>query len=127
MSAAVLDASAVLALLNDEPGADRVASALARACINAVNLAEVMGRLRRAGVGREECARAVGCLPLEVVPFDRALAAEAAELETLTAGSGLSLGDRACLATARLRRQPALTADRAWLKLDVGVRVVTIR
>jgi PIN domain nuclease of toxin-antitoxin system len=127
MNAAVLDASAVLALLHGEPGADRVASALERACISAVNLAEVLGRLRRAGVGREDCARAVGCLPLEVVPFDRALAAEVAELEALTAGSGLSLGDRACLATARVRRQTALTADRAWLRLDVGVRVVAIR
>ena len=66
MNAAVLDASAVLALLHGEPGADRVASALERACISAVNLAEVLGRLRRAGVGREDCARAVGCLPLDV-------------------------------------------------------------
>ena len=127
MSAAVLDASAVLALLNDEPGAERVASALERASINAVNLAEVMGRLRRGGLGRDDCARAMGCLPLEIVPFDRALAAEVAELEMLTAGSGLSLGDRACLATARLRRQPALTADRAWSRLDIGVRIVAIR
>lgn len=124
---AVLDASAVLALLNGEPGGERVEAALAGASVSAVNLAEVLVRLRRAGVGREDCARAVACLALEVVPFDRELAAEAAELEVLTAGAGLSLGDRACLATARRRRQSALTADRAWLRLDIGVRVVAIR
>lgn len=127
MSATVIDASAVLALLNGEAGAGRVAQALEHACISAVNLAEVLGRLRRAGLAREDCSRAVGRLPLEVVPFDRELAEVVAELVPLTVGSGLSLGDRACLATARRRRLPALTADRAWLRLDVGVRVIAIR
>jgi ribonuclease VapC len=127
MSAAVIDASAVLALLNDEPGSDRVATALTGASINAVNLSEVLGRLRRRGVSSEASATAVGCLGLDVIPFDRELAADVAELELVAGRLGLSLGDRACLATARRMRRPAITADRAWLRLDVGVRIIAIR
>ena len=127
MTAAVIDSSAVLALLNDEPGADRVATALADASINAVNLAEVLGRLRRRGLSPEASATAVGCLGLVVIPFDRELAIDVAELERETARFGLSLGDRACLATARRGGQPVITADRAWLRLDVGVRVIAVR
>jgi len=124
---AVIDASAVLALLDDEPGSERVAQVLGGAAISAVNLAEVLGRLRRHGLGADAAAMAVDSLALEVVAFDRDLAAEAAEIEALAVRHGLSLGDRACLATARRLRRPAITADRAWLRLGIGVRVVSIR
>ena len=127
MTPAVIDASAVLALLDDEPGSERVAQALGGAAISAVNLAEVLGRLRRHGLGADAAAMAVDSLALEVVAFDRDLAAEAAEIEALAVRHGLSLGDRACLATARRLRRPAITADRAWLRLGIGVRVVSIR
>jgi PIN domain nuclease of toxin-antitoxin system len=127
MTAAVIDASALLALLNAESGSERVAAALADARINAVNLSEVLGRLRRRGIAIDAGMNAILALGLEVVPFDRELAADAAELEPEAGQFGLSLGDRACLATARRLRLPALTADRAWLRLDIGVRVISIR
>ncbi len=127
MTAAVFDASALLALLNEEPGGDRAAAALSGASINAVNLSEVLGHLLRRGVPGEAGVEAILSLGLDVVPFDRDLAVDTAELERGVRQFGLSLGDRACLATARRLRQPAITADRAWLRLNIGVRVMAIR
>lgn len=127
MTPAVVDASALLALLNAEPGSERVAAALTGARINAVNLSEVLGRLRRRGIAAAAGLDAILSLGLEVVAFDRELAVDAAELEPQAGQFGLSFGDRACLATARRLRQPALTADRAWLRLDIGVRIIAIR
>jgi PIN domain nuclease of toxin-antitoxin system len=130
----VLDASALLALLNSEPGADLVAAALSGATISAVNLSEVVAKLAEAEMAEEAIREAVQGLPMEVVSFDREQAYEAgllrpsAEgLRPLTRGAGLSLGDRACLALARRLALPALTADRRWEGLGVGVAVQVIR
>lgn len=127
MAEVVLDASAVLALLRGEPGADAVAAWVGRARISAVNWAEVVGQLARAGVAREDVALALDALRLEVVPLDAGLADEVGWLDPRTRPRGLSLGDRACIALARRDGLPALTADRAWLGLDVGVEVRVIR
>ncbi len=130
---AVLDASALLAFLQDEAGAPRVGAALANgACMSAVNWAEVLSVLARHGVAPEVEADRVlrrhglGQL-LELVPFDETQAVECARLRPLTRQAGLSLGDRACLALGRLKRAPVLTADRAWTTLALKVRVVQIR
>jgi PIN domain nuclease of toxin-antitoxin system len=66
-------------------------------------------------------------LSLPVAPFDEALALRAGELRLLTARHGLSLADRACIALAERERLPAVTADRAWTKLDLGVEIRLIR
>ncbi len=71
----------------------------------------------------EEVNRFVG----GIVPFDQELASIAAGLESLTRPFGLSLGDRACLALGIRLSLPILTADQAWAKLDVGVKVELIR
>ncbi len=125
--AVVLDASAVLALLHEEPGADVVADALARALVSAVNLSECVAQLVAAGVRDADARAALELLGLTVVPFDAEQAWDAGCLRTATRRLGLSLGDRACLALARLRGLPVLTADRAWVRLDVGVEVRPIR
>ena len=59
--------------------------------------------------------------------FDRELALGAAALLLPTVAWDLSLGDRACLALARVRDLPAVTADRAWAKLDLGIRIEVVR
>jgi PIN domain nuclease of toxin-antitoxin system len=64
---------------------------------------------------------------IEVVAFDSDQAQRTGELIVLTRSHGLSLGDRACLALAQSRGIPALTADRAWLGLDVGVEIRSLR
>lgn len=125
MSEAVLDASAVLALVHGQPGQDRVAEVIADASLSAVNLAEVVGKLVQRGGLETAIRRAVGKFSLDVVPFDEEQAYWAGLLRTR--GLGLSLGDRACLALARSLNLPAYTADRTWAGLEVGIKVVVIR
>jgi Uncharacterized protein conserved in bacteria len=130
---AVLDASALLALLKGEPGAERVAEALERgAYLSAVNLAEVLSKLADWGEDPTEAqARMaqVGLLgaAVEVLPFTGEDALEVARLRALTRAHGLSFGDRACLALARRLGLPALTAERAWAELDLGIPVEVLR
>lgn len=125
--AIVLDSSALLCLLNAEPGADRVAGFLADAAIGSVNLAEVVGKLREHGLSVEEVREMLGSLSLDIRPFTLDHAYLAGELRPRTRDLGLSLGDRACLALALALGRPALTADRRWLELDIGVEMVPVR
>jgi ribonuclease VapC len=129
MSGVVLDASALLALLLGEPGAARVAAALDEAVIGAVNHAEVVGHYARLGATAQEIGAMLSPLALRVIEADADLAFEAGMLRPLTEAAGLSLGDRFCLALARRRDVPALTADRAWLGLEAaaGVRIEQLR
>lgn len=127
MSSLVLDASALLALLQGEPGVERWESAVAAAAISAVNLSEVVAKLADAGMSEEEIRTTLEPLGLEVVDFDAEQAYQAGLLRPITRPAGLSLGDRACLALARARRTPALTADQAWDTVHVGAEVRVIR
>ena len=127
MSRAVLDASALLALLNGEPGADVVAAHLLDGAIGAVNLSEVVARLVEAGMPEEAVRSTVGGLGLSVHEFDAEQAHRAGLLRLETRSLGLSLGDRACLALGARLEVPVLTADRSWSGLKVGVKVRVIR
>lgn len=123
MASAVLDASALLVLLNREPGAKQVAEALPGAVISAVNLAEVVGKLTEAGMPEEAVREALDGLNLDVVPFEEADAFAVGALRAPTRRAGLSLGDRACVALAASRDLPALTTDRAWKRIRSGAEV----
>ena len=123
----VLDASAVLAAIRGEPGSERVAPHLASGCISAVNLSEVVGRLASLGAAPDTLRETFADFSAEVVPFNETLAVEAGLLQPKTRALGLSLGDRACLALAVVRGLPALTADRAWADLDLGIEIAVIR
>jgi PIN domain nuclease of toxin-antitoxin system len=125
----VVDASALLASLYGEPGADMVDARLAGALMSAVNAAEVIAKLAERGMAAAMARDAIVATSVEIVPFDLDQAELAGALRPLTRSAGLSLGDRACLALAKLRRLPALTAERAWSPLAdvVGVEIVQIR
>lgn len=123
----VLDTSAVLALVFDEPGRDRVASVVDEASISAVNLAEIVSKLVDMGYEDEDASRVVEAFLPSVMPFDVPLAVAAGALRRRTREHGLSLGDRACLALALRESAPVLTADRAWGQLDIDVEVDVIR
>ena len=133
MSSAILDASALLAYLRDEPGAEVVADAVATgAVISTVNLGEVLSRVADRGADPVRVARQMtdrGLLDgaLAVEPFTSADAIEIARLRPLTRDLGLSLGDRACLALGRRLDAPVLTADSAWSKLDLPLELRQIR
>jgi ribonuclease VapC len=123
----VLDASAFLAQLFQEPGHEQVDEMLATACISTVNLAEVLTRLVRDGIDLGEVIADVELSGLRVVPFDDVQAALAARLWPEVRRAGLSLGDRACLALAIDRDLPVMTADRAWASLGLNVDIQVIR
>lgn len=122
----VLDASAVIALIRRERGWEAV-EAIKRRLISTVNLAEVGSFFMNEGYTFAELEIVLAALKARVVPFDRELAMEAARLRPLTKARGLSLGDRACLAVARLRGIPAMTGDRKWRMIDLGVTVTIFR
>ena len=127
MSEVVLDASALLAVVLAEPGGERVADTLDDALISSVNFAETAGVLMGAGIPASSVRARLSQHVRTTVPFDEQDALLTAELRPLTRAAGLSLGDRACLALAKRRKLPALTADRAWAELDIGVEVRLIR
>jgi ribonuclease VapC len=128
VSSAVLDASALLALLNQEPGSDEVASLVAAgAAVSAASLSEVIAKLSLFGMAEPLIRDVLDSLALEVVPFDIDLAYRTAMLVGSTRSSGLSIGDRACLALAGQLGLPAVTADRAWTQMDPGVEIRVIR
>ena len=123
----VLDASAVLALLNDEAGSENVAERLGEALISAVNWSEVAERALSVGVGIGGLREDLEDLGLRVAGFDAVHAELAAVLREPTRDLGLSIADRACLALADDLGAPAVTADQAWADLDVGVEIELIR
>ncbi len=127
MPKTVIDASALLALLNTEPGADTVIEALPGGIISAVNLSEVVAKLCEVGVPEKKIRQALQPLGLEVILFDEEQSYQAGLLRTSTKGRGISLGDRACLNLAKMLGVAALTADRAWSELKVGVAIKIIR
>lgn len=124
---AILDASALLALLQDEAGAEEVRQVWQQALVSAVNLAEVASALVEKGLDPKTVRRDLTSLPVKVVPFEGEQIFETARLRRLTHHERLSLADRACLALARMRSLPVLTTDRAWRSLKVGVVVRLIR
>ena len=125
----VLDASAILAALNDEPGAKRVGDALPDGVVSAVNIAEVAAGLLRSGRKPVQVRAALRLLACDVIPADEEMAIDAGLLRDVTDRAGLSLGDRFCLALARRLDFPAMTADRHWLKVaeDAEVTVELVR
>ena len=125
----VLDASALLAYLNGEPGAERVQQCIERGQVimSSVNLAEVLSKCADRGMSTADQEALCAALPLEMAAFDTALALTCATLRASTRAHGLSLGDRCCLALAQAQSATALTADHAWSNLglaDIGVEQI---
>jgi ribonuclease VapC len=127
MSKVVLDSSAVLAVLQKEPGAETVLVHLHHAVISAVNFSEVVARLVRGGGNFEDALTDLHNLFPDIHPFGVEQAFAVGRLFPQTTSHGLSFGDRACLVLAKSLGAPALTADQAWGKLDIGVTIELIR
>lgn len=126
----VLDASAMLAVIQNESGAEAVLGVLddgSTVLVSSVNLSEVGTKLVRDGLTSAEVEIGVNPFIDFVVGFDLEQALVAAELYRITKPHGLSLGDRACIALARSREGVVLTADSSWSQVNAGVRVQNIR
>lgn len=122
----VVDASALLAMLQGEPGSDVVATILATAVVSTVNWSEVLQKARGHGVDVTDLEADLSHLGVTFAPFTTSEASVAADVWH-QGGCSLALADRACIATARVRGLPVVTADRAWMTLDLGVEVRSIR
>lgn len=128
MTSAVLDASAVLALIRSEPGGDKVVEHVGRAAISAVNLHEVIKELFLSELDEPTIREVLGELRLDVRPHDTDAAYAAAALHVQTKQFGRGLGDRSCMALALQLGVPALTADKEWRKVKVkGLKLEQIR
>jgi PIN domain nuclease of toxin-antitoxin system len=124
----VIDASALLAYLLDEPGSDAVVAALGDgAVMSSLNVAEVLSKLTDAGASVDEAWPAIEALGIEFVALGTPEALAIARIRPATRDSGLSIADRACLALAAERAVPAQTADRTWTRVATGAEVRLIR
>ena len=122
----VIDASAVLAVLFTEPGAEAATAYCQGAMLSAVNLIEVRDKFARRSGTAEPVADLLYRLGIETVPFTEAQAVIAADLKNRV-GKKDSLADRVCLALAIERGLPVVSADRRWAELDIGVDLRLIR
>jgi PIN domain nuclease of toxin-antitoxin system len=128
MNKVVLDASALLAILNQEPGAEKLTpELLSAAATSTVNLAEVHGKLVSRGLNPDDAWEASISPIREAVAFTPEHARQTGDLIPQTRALGLSLGDRACLALGLALRAPVYTADKSWKKLKVSIRIHVIR
>ncbi len=127
VSKVVLDSSALIALVNQEPGFEQVEAVLQDAVISAVNFAEVVAKYTKRGLPPDIVRSEVDAFRIEVVPFDRAQATMAGLLRFSTSRLGLGIGDRSCLALGLVMALPVMTADRVWARLKAGVEVILIR
>lgn len=123
----VLDASALLAFMHKERGWESVARVMGRSAISAVNWSEVVGKAVTRGVPVEGLRADVEAAGIQIVAFSADDAEICAQFLPATRPLGLSLGDRAALALARRLDVPVYTADRAWGRLSLNVRVRTVR
>lgn len=127
MTEVVLDASAILAFLRREPGAETVRVHLRGGMLSTVNYSEVLAKSMALGIAIETTEGIMNTIEVELVPFSGDHALVAAALVPMTRAHGLSLADRACLAVAKVADLPVLTADRRWAEVPHGVEVRLIR
>jgi ribonuclease VapC len=127
MPECAIDASAILALIQGEPGADLAAQAIRRGVVSVINLTEVVGKLAGRGYTNSQIRDRVQRLRLDVAEFTIEDAFRTGLLRPVTRKAGLSLADRACLALAQRLGKPAVTSERRWATLNLGIKIQLIR
>jgi PIN domain nuclease of toxin-antitoxin system len=125
----VLDASAVLAYLQAEQGSEKVEVVLlaGRGIISTVNYAEVVGKLLETGMPESSVQRVIESLELQIESLNEKQAWKTGLLRLSTREFGLSLGDRACLALALIKKLPIITTDKQWDKLKADIEIIQLR
>ena len=123
----LLDASALLAYLHQEQGGSLIKPLLPIAFMSTVNWCEVVQKLRAKSIDDKAVAKKLTLLGLRFIPFSLQHADKAGELWQVTAPFGLSLGDRACIATGLVENMPVMTADKIWQKIPLSLDIQLIR
>lgn len=127
MTRRVFDSSAILAIVFDEPGAERAIEILDGGVISSVNYSEALAKMLQKGFIEREAVDGLAAFTFEIVPFDQSQAERTARLRAPTAGKGLGIGDRACLSLAISRSLAAVTTDRSWSEVDIDCEIELIR
>ena len=127
MSEVVLDASALLAFLNQEKGSEIITQYLDRSAMSSINLSEVIAKLVERNIPEDVIRELFSQLKIDIIPVDQEQAVTAGFLRSQTRSAGLSLGDRICLALGLQLNLPVLTTDRAWEKVSLSIEVRLIR
>ena len=130
MNKVIVDASALLALINNEKGANKVEPLIGNIVMSSVNVTEVAGKVydTLGNNNEEQCKLSIEPFIHSIIEFDKTQCYIAASLKNRTKHKGLSLGDRACLATALHLGLPVYTADRVWVELDLpNIKINLIR
>ena len=128
MNKCILDASALLALLNSEKGAEEVEKLLPNSVMSTVNVAEVIAELdKKLDISAEEGKQMIETTIDKIIPFDFSQSVEAGRLRKLTESLGLSLGDRACIALGLSTGYTIYTTDKAWAKLKLECKIILVR
>jgi len=125
----LLDTSALIALLKKEPGYERIENIIANSAISSVNLCELVSVLARSGISDLDIDEMIKDIVPEIIPFCEDTSIKAGKLLTLTKTYGLSLGDRACIATGDYYKMEIHTTDKVWLKLQpqITAKITVIR
>ncbi len=124
----VLDASALMSLINDEPGALLVQKHLDKACISSVNFTEVLGKMLEQGIPALDAKRVLDNFNLEIIAFDEEQILGVSLLRLETKKYGLSLADRVCINLGKILKLPTLTSDKIWEKIsDPEIKIILIR
>jgi ribonuclease VapC len=123
----ILDASALLAYLQQEQGASQVEQVLSTAFISSVNWCEVVQKLHAKSIDDQSVCKNLIILGLQFIPFSLVHANQAGKLWQITTSFGLSLGDRACLATGICENMPVMTSDQVWQRLPLSLEITLIR
>jgi ribonuclease VapC len=126
MTGIILDASALIAMLQGEVGAKKVADAIGATRMSSVSYAEVVSHFIQAGMPQGDVDAMLNPLPIDIVPLDKQLARLAGGLQSLASAAGLSLGDRCCLALSLRDGLPAWTADRVWRSIADAAKVKVV-
>lgn len=123
----VIDASALLAMLWNEDGAKIVEDNIENSILSSVNLAEIYSKMSDRNIDINQAKQLLESLGFGIFNFDSNQALLCAKLRINTKEFGLSLGDRACMALAMQENLPIITADKIWLKVDIGLKIISIR
>jgi ribonuclease VapC len=129
MTATVLDTSVILAAILGEPGGDAVFDAMESVLISSVSIAEIHTYAALNDLPIAAISAFFADTGIEIIAFDHRQAITAGQLASLTRKAGLSLGDRSCLALAKLRNAKVLTADRSWARIAqaTGLTITLLR
>ncbi|MFU7501632.1 MULTISPECIES: type II toxin-antitoxin system VapC family toxin [unclassified Candidatus Tisiphia] len=125
----LLDTSAIIALLKQESGYKILEDVIASSALSSVNLSELVSVLTRSNIKENEIDTIITDIVPDIIPFSESISIKAGKLISLTKDYGLSLGDRACIATGGYYNMEIYTTDRIWLKLSdkLPVKITLVR